>query len=120
MPSRVFACLLALVLLCTGFSSPVTAEAASSVGRDLVALAAVGELEQPGGGPRDDHHPIDASAQACAETLADGQQALLMDGASAPTSTLCMARPRPYAASSRLAPYLDGPQRPPCAGQLVV
>lgn len=115
MPSRVFAFLLALVLLCSGFSGPVPVDAAGLAQGATVAAADSGP-EPLTGAPMDEHHPVDVSAQPCAETLADGQQALLMVGAPAPMSGLRMARPRPYAAPARLAPYLDGPQRPPCTG----
>lgn len=115
MSTRAFSLLLSLVLLCVGFTGQahaVTGTVAAAVQTDAVSPGAL--PEHPTGVPIGEHHPLDLSAQPCAETVADGQ-ALLLDGAQAPLSALAMARPRPYAAPARLAPYLDGPQRPPSA-----
>ena len=67
----------------------------------------------------DNERPIDGQpVQAQAETLAD-QPGLLRVGPSAHPPALTMTRPEPYASSSLTPPYLDGPQRPPCAAALV-
>jgi len=47
------------------------------------------------------------------------QPGLFLVGPSAHAPALTMTRPKPYASASLMPPYLDGPQRPPCATPLV-
>lgn len=89
----------------------------SSVGSgpDCVQLSADAQPK----GTTDSERPIDGQpAQAQAETLAD-QLGLFLVGPSAHTPALTMTRPEPYASASLTPPYLDGPQRPPCATPFV-
>ena len=82
-------------------------------------MASPGSLPQPvRDGSIDDHHLDDQPGQTLAEGALDPLP-LLMARPTAGVPTLTMSRPRPYATASWLAPYLDGPQRPPCATPLV-
>ena len=113
---RVVAFFLALALAWTGIVAQDGATTFSWVGAepDCVQLNADA---QPKG--TDSDRPIDGQpVQAQAETLAD-QPGLFLVGPSTHTPALTMTRPEPYASASLTPPYLDGPQRPPCATPLV-
>ncbi|HUG21251.1 hypothetical protein [Piscinibacter sp.] len=77
------------------------------------------QATQPAGEARldgsvEDHHLDDQPAQSQGENLAD-QPGLLPVGPHVKVNAAAMCRPRPYVATELGAPYLDGPQRPPCA-----
>ena len=111
MASRLTAFLLMLVLVCAGFfgSEPIgTTPPADAVALEQVA---VGDEADPGGS---DPYPADPAAQTPAEGVHD-LPALIMASAPTPDAGLTMAAPPVIAERTPLAPYLDGPQRPPRA-----
>ena len=118
MPPRVFALFLALVLFWSGFTTQE--QAISFASSNLGQVNSVpGELPQPvHDGSIDDHHLDDQPGQTLAEGAMDPLP-LLTTGPAAAVPALTMSRPSPYAMAAWLAPYLDGPQRPPCAAPLV-
>lgn len=119
MPVRVIAFFLALVLLWSGFTAQEQAVSIAMTGAEQVDAKSPGEpAQRVPGGSVDDHRLDDLPAQSHVESLGDGQ-ALLMDRVQAPAPGPTMARLRPYAAFTRLGPYLERPQRPPCATVLV-
>ncbi len=112
MCSRAIAFLLAAVLLWSGFT---THEQALAIALHQAEHA---EMEPAaasafGSGSVGDRHIDDFPAQAHVETLAD-LQVLLAEHPNAASPFLVMARPRPWPMGVLAAPYLDGPQRPPC------
>jgi len=117
MHTRVINLLLALVLLWPGSSTEEHPLSRALASADKVDAQSAGKIWAPGGS-QDDHRLVDAPAQELVETTAD-VPALLAEDAPAPAASLTMARPRPYAARSRSAPYLDGLQRPPSVPTLV-
>jgi hypothetical protein len=119
MPPRVLALLLALVLFWSGFTTQEQAISFASSNNEQAAVGSPGELPQPvHDGSIDDHHLDDQPGQTLAEGAMDPLP-LLTTGPAAAVPALTMSRPRPYAMAAWLAPYLDGPQRPPCAAPLV-
>lgn len=115
---RAIAFLLAFVML---WSPPAVQEqafaAALGTGAPASSLHA-GPAEQPHGSAAS--HPIKdnlpAPGQAHAEAAFDAQEMLTEAAVVAPPGTGA-AWPQPGPALARLAPYLDGPQRPPCASR---
>jgi hypothetical protein len=116
---RVFALLVALVLFGSGL-----------VGQErAIILAASTACEHVDAGP------VEVVAQAARDGSAGGHAcddasdhalegapdlpALMMALPHAAVPSLTMSRPGPYARAAWRAPYLDGPQRPPCATPLV-
>lgn len=112
---RVIALLLALVTFWSGF---VPQDAAASITPAAVLLAdaaSAAELDTPVSDIPVDEQPVEElPAQALAEGAMDAP-GLFRACPDTRIPALTMARPRPYAAVAWLAPYLDGPQRPPCA-----
>jgi hypothetical protein len=118
MPPRVLALLFALVLFWSGFTTQEQAVLFASANSGQVD-SVPGDFPQPvHDGSIDDHHLDDQPGQTLAEGAMDPLP-LLMARPAAGIPTLTMSRPRPYAMAAWLAPYLDGPQRPPCATHLV-
>ncbi len=119
MPSRFIAFLLALVICGSGFTIQGPVDSIAMTTAEQVNAASSGEPETPPiGVSLSDLQLDELPAAGPAETLAD-LQILLMDCAETPDSGLLMVRVRPCAALTRLAPYLDAPQRPPCATSIV-
>lgn len=120
MPSRVIALLLAFVLFWSGFTTYEQAVLVEVTNAEQVDVrSADGLANGLLDGVIDDHHLHDLpAAQAHAESVTDLPD-LLLAPAEAPAPGLAMAPPRPYASRARMTPYLDGPQRPPCATALV-
>ncbi len=113
---RAVAFFLVLALAWAGIASQDNAATFSTVGGepDCVQLSADAQPK-----PSDAERSIDGQPmQAQAETLAD-QPGLFLVGPSAHPPALTMTRPKPFASVSLTPPYLDGPQRPPCATPLV-
>ena len=107
---------LVLALGWAGIAAQDNAATLSAVGgeADCVQLSADAQPKDTGGDRPIDGQPM----QAQAETLAD-QPGLFQVGPSAHPPALTMTRPGPCASASLVPPYLDGPQRPPCATPLV-
>ncbi|MBC7994250.1 MAG: hypothetical protein H7Z15_13560 [Rhizobacter sp.] len=111
---RAIAFFLVLALAWAGIATQDSATL-SAVGGDVDCVQSADTQPKSSGGERQiDGQPM----QAQAETLAD-QPGLFLVGPSAHPPALTMTRPKPYASASLLPPYLDGPQRPPCATPLV-
>jgi len=113
---RAVAFLLAFALAWTGIAAhdSATTFSAADIWPDRVQLSADAQPKST-----DTERPIDGQpVQAQAETLAD-QPGLVLAGPSTHLPALTMTRPKPYASASLMPPYLDGPQRPPCATPLV-
>ncbi len=104
---RAVALVLALVLSWPAFTAHGQAASAVATGAEVAALAT--GHDGPVGDPL-----LDDAATAQAEGSPE-IQALILAAAAAPLPPCGMAHPRPYAAAVRVAPYLDGPQRPPSA-----
>ena len=115
---RAVAFFLVLALAWAGIAAQDSAAtlSASAVGGEVecVQLSADTQHKNAGGDRPIDGQPM----QAQAETLAD-QPGLFLVGPSAHPPALTMTRPKPYASACLVPPYLDGPQRPPCATPLV-
>lgn len=75
-------------------------------------------LTQPSAGSQGDPSSAPQAAPTAEEAVVD-LVGLLPPGASASMSALSMTWPGPYATLVRIAPYLDGPQRPPRATHLL-
>lgn len=120
MVTRFIAVLLALVMSWSGSMVPEQAVASAMTHAEPVDVRLSGSEPTPrlSGGSMGDSHPDSLTLQDHVETLAD-VSALLMDRPPAPAAMASMARPRAQAAPARLAPFLDGPQRPPCAPALI-
>lgn len=122
MPSRALAFVLVLVLLCSGFVTPEQGVPLVNDGAPN-ASAPFDLQQQVDGAAVDDQRLADLAAQVHAETLTAEtpaeMQALLKDCAQPPLAEQSTPRYRPYVALERAAPYLDGPQRPPCATALI-
>ena len=121
MRTRLFALFLVVLLLWSGFMPGERGMSTATAGVAQVEAHApsMGDLAKPTPAAQVNAHLADdLPVQGHAEPLAD-LQAVLMDRTSAPATGLTMVRPRPYAALARLAPYLDGLQRPPCATPFV-
>lgn len=119
MPSRVIAILLAFVLFWSGFTTYEQAVLVEVTNAEQVDVrSADGLANGLPDGAIGDHHLHDLPAQAHAESVTDLPD-LFLAPPEAPAPGLAMAPPRPYASRARMAPYLDGPQRPPCATALV-
>ncbi|NUZ07256.1 hypothetical protein [Piscinibacter koreensis] len=116
MATRLTAFLLMLVLVCAGVFGGPFANAAPAVEQaaQVTEVALASPASEDGG----DSSPGDPAGQSPAETVHD-LPALIMAGAPTPDSGLTMAAPRAFAERAPLAPYLDGPQRPPRATTLV-
>lgn len=120
MPSRVVPFLLAFLLLWSGFTTQERAVSFASSNVEQADVGLAGELQQRvHEGSVEDHHLDDQPAQAQTESVMD-LQALFPARVDEPAFALTMARPRPYAVTTWLEPYLEGPQRPPCATRLAV
>jgi hypothetical protein len=115
MLSRVIALLFALVLASSGFAAqaPAMVIAASSAA-SLDAGVSGEHAPCEHGGTADEHPFDDPTGQAQSEGAMD-PPALVMARPDAKAPLLTMSRPRPYAIAAWRAPYLDAPQRPPCA-----
>ncbi|MDO9313903.1 MAG: hypothetical protein Q7T97_05095 [Burkholderiaceae bacterium] len=120
MVSRLVALLVALVVFWSGFAAQETSITFSMANAEQqVDARSLGDpLDRMAGESANAQHPDELPAPACAEAQAD-LPAILTDGVLLPAPLLVMARPRPYAAITRLSPDLDGPQRPPCAHALI-
>lgn len=119
MCTRALAFLLAFVML---WSHPAAQEHAFAVVLSTAAPASVNaEPANPPQGGASGHHPTDnlpAPGQAHAEAAVDAQEMLTAPAAlMRPGSGAAWPHVRP--ARALLAPYLDGPQRPPSTGRLV-
>lgn len=115
MLSRVIALLFALVLASPGFVAQDQAIAiAASSASSLDAGVAGDSAQREHAGSADEHPLDDPAGQAQSEGAMD-PPALVMARPDAKTPLLTMSRPRPYAMAAWRAPYLDAPQRPPCA-----
>lgn len=118
MLSRFIALLFALVLASCGFATqaPATVIAASSA--STLDAGVSGEAAQrEHAGPADEHALDEPSGQAQSEGAMD-PPALVMARPDAKAPLMTMSRPRPYAVAAWRAPYLDAPQRPPCAAHI--
>ena len=119
MSTRFFTAILVVVLLWTGFIPGQRAMSTATAGVGQIEGPSLGELSKQFPAEQVIAHAADElPVPGHAETLAD-LQAVLTDRTTAPTTRLTMVLPRPYAALARLGPYLDGPQRPPCADSSV-
>ena len=117
MLSRAVAFFLVLALAWAGIATQDGATTFSAVGAEADCAQLSADAKQPKG--IDNERPLDGQpVQAQAETVAD-QPGLFLVDPSAHTPALTMTRPKPYASASLTPPYLDGPQRPPCATPLV-
>lgn len=124
MLSRVVAFALAVVVLCFGFASSGQAAPQLCFGNPQAErLEQIAQLVPAEGnawfdGSRqsqsDSQVPADEAAQVHVEAASD-MPALMVARLNAGDPTLTMSRPRPYTPAAWRAPYLDGPQRPPCA-----
>lgn len=118
--ARLFALVLALVMVCSGLAAPQPAHAAVAPAAEqaLTALQAEGlqHLGQCSAGEpaADDPYDAKADAQSHAETLSD-LPALAPARHAAQVPALTMARPGPYTLAALHPPYLDGLRRPPRA-----
>jgi hypothetical protein len=118
MSMRVAALFLILVVLWSGFATRERAVPTAVAGADqAVVLSAGGSVQTLTDGPVSDDC-IDLPSQAHAESVPDLPD-LLVAPANEPAPELGIARPHPYAASTWLPPYLDGPQRPPRASAVL-
>lgn len=109
---RVLFLLMALVLV---WSSPVAdrpASSSASMSEHLHPADLAVALMQPSGGSEADPSSVPQSLPAAEEAVVD-LVGLLPSSAYASVSALPAAWPGAYVAPSRLAPYLDGLQRPP-------
>ena len=115
---RVAALFLILVVLWSGFATRERAVPAAMAGADqAVVVSAGGSVQTLDDGSVSDDC-IDLPSQAHAESVPDLPD-LLVAPANEPAPVRGIARPHPYAASTWLPPYLDGPQRPPRAGAVL-
>lgn len=105
MVSRFVVLVLALFMFCAGFAAQAQAAAFASAD-----AAQVDASTDP-----DDDQPLNASpGQAQPESTLD-PLALVMALPGTTMPALTMSRPAPHTPAHWLTPYLDGPQRPPCA-----
>jgi len=103
------------LLFALAFSLPVFAAAESagvSVAARLLQFDAGAANEASP--PLQDSAPDEQPGQSPCEGAMDSP-ALLTVRPEAKAPLLTMSRPRPYAMAAWRAPFLDGPQRPPCA-----
>ena len=113
---RAVAFILVLTLAWVGIATQDNAAPFATAGAEVDCVQANNDAQSKN---TDGERPIDGQpVQAQAETLAD-QPGLLRVCPSAHAPALTMTRPKPYASASLTPPYLDGPQRPPCATPLV-
>jgi hypothetical protein len=119
MPSRAIALLLAFVLFWSGFATDEQAVSIAVMNAEQLEARSAGDpANRLHDGTIEDHDRDSLHAQAHAESVTE-LPGLFLAPAEAPAPELAMAPPRPYTAPARSAPYLDGPQRPPCATALV-
>lgn len=112
MVARVIALLFALVLASSAFAAQAASSAAS------LDVGVSGELAQREHGGSADEHPFDEPAGQAQSEGAMDPPALVMARPDAKAPLLTMSRPHPYAIAAWRAPYLDAPQRPPCAAHV--
>ncbi len=113
---RAVAFILVLALAWVGIATHDNATTFATVSAEIDCVHVNAEAQPK---TTDGERPFDGQpVQAQAETLAD-QPGLLRVGPSAYPPAVTMTRPKPYASASLTPPYLDGPQRPPCATPLV-
>ena len=123
MPARLFACLLALVLMACGWAVGGVSDAAPTTRRMRERSAAVGpshlgiEAARPAAVAPDADAaaaPSAGEAPACspAEPPHEGP-GLLPAPLAAPRAAPDRSHPRPPAAAAHGAPHLEGPLRPP-------
>jgi len=117
MNPRVLLLLLALVLVWSGHlvDRPVSSSVSITVHHEGHSAAG---LTHQAAGSVGDSSPTGQMTQAAEEAVLD-LVGLLPAGTVAPSSSLLMSRPAPYANQAWIAPYLDGPQRPPRATHLL-
>lgn len=114
---RALAIFLALLLCWSGFTTQEQVLTASTGDRVEVSLSE--ETREPlHDGSVDDHHLDDQPGHAQVEGAMD-LPALVTTLPSVTSPSLTMSRPGPHARAPWVAPYLDGPQRPPCATLLL-
>ncbi|WP_144290151.1 hypothetical protein [Ideonella sp. A 288] len=118
MPTRVFALLLAVVLLWSGLSTIEAARGlAPSSPQQSHAVAAAGEPDAAPAGSVE-HHPLDglpAQAQSDSPTETPG---LLPAPLMPSTHAAAMGRPSAFVSAETGSPVLAGPLRPPCCAAL--
>ena len=117
MKSRVLLLLLALVLVWSGHTvdRPPGASASITLHHHEVHSAAAHQAAGSEG-----EAPTDGQSTQAAEEGVVDLVGLLPTDTDAPSTSLLMSCPGPYATLARIAPYLDGPQRPPRAAHLIV
>lgn len=115
---RLIASLLALLLCWSSLSAQ--ALALPAVHGTEAAQSGVGSASPYAGtdGSVNDLHLDDRPLQPPAESQGD-VPGLVSGAPAAPTPALLMAPPAPFSAAALHPPYLDAPQRPPCALDLV-
>ncbi|MES2101535.1 MAG: hypothetical protein V4569_17050 [Pseudomonadota bacterium] len=115
MLSRVIALLFALVLASSGFAMQAPALAIATSSASPLDAGVAGETAPCEQDRSADERPLDDPAGQAQSEGAMDPPALVMARPDAKTPLLTMSRPRPYAVAAWRAPYLDAPQRPPCA-----
>ena len=117
MNSRVLLLLLALVLVWSGHTVDRSASSPVSISVYQHDGSAAAALTPQAAGSEGNASAGDQTTQAAEEGVVD-LVGLLPTDADAPSTLLLMTWPGPYATLAWIAPYLDGPQRPPRAAHL--
>ena len=115
---RVLFLLLALVLVWSGHTVDRPMGASVSITVDHHDGETVRTVMHQAAGSEGGASPGVQTTQAAEEGVVD-LVGLLPTDAGAPSTLLLMSWPGPYAALAWIAPYLDGPQRPPRATLLL-
>jgi hypothetical protein len=118
MKLRVLFLLMTLVLVWSSHVADRSVGAATPVSEYAHHDDWTAALTQPGAGSQGDSSSVPQAAPTAEEAVVD-LVGLLPPGAGASMSALSMTWPGPYATLVRIAPYLDGPQRPPRATHLL-
>jgi hypothetical protein len=115
MSPRLVAFLIAVVMCWSGFMTQEhVVFVASGYAEQVASSDTVDPRHDGDDGSVEDHHLDDQPGQSQSGSAAD-LPALVMDDAQAKSSSLTMSRPAPYVVATWFTPFLDGPQRPPCA-----
>jgi hypothetical protein len=115
---RILFLLLALVLVWTGHAVDRPESSSASITlHHHQGNSAAGVTHQTAES-EGDSSPAGQTTQAAEEAVLD-LVGLLPAGSDTPSSSLLMSRPAPYANQAWIAPYLDGPKRPPRATYLL-